>query len=223
MIPTLTGGGAERVAVTVLGALDGQRHARAVEQHPAMGRSNGELLTDFVSLQAGVLAEHEDLRRPRRQPGKAGFQRLQELLLVQRTVGVFPGLGVLAPVLALVEERVEVGGRRLGVLARERALAARAADRIDALVLEDPGDPGPQVGAALKACLRRERGEQRFLHRVLGRLAVAQLQRGVAHEIGPQRLDLGPEIGLNEYWMLLEQSQLAFAELANVPAPGSLA
>ncbi len=30
MIPTLTGGGAERVAVTVLGALDGQRHARAL-------------------------------------------------------------------------------------------------------------------------------------------------------------------------------------------------
>jgi sugar phosphate isomerase/epimerase len=34
---------------------------------------------------------------------------------------------------------------------------------------------------------------------------------------------LGPDIGLNEYWMLLEQSQLAFADLANVPAPGSLA
>jgi sugar phosphate isomerase/epimerase len=34
---------------------------------------------------------------------------------------------------------------------------------------------------------------------------------------------LGPEIGLNNYWMLLEQSQLAFADLANVPAPGTLA
>jgi sugar phosphate isomerase/epimerase len=33
----------------------------------------------------------------------------------------------------------------------------------------------------------------------------------------------GPEIGVNDYWMLLEQSQLAFAELAQAPAPGSLA
>jgi sugar phosphate isomerase/epimerase len=34
---------------------------------------------------------------------------------------------------------------------------------------------------------------------------------------------LGPEIGMNDYWMLLEQSQLAFAELAHAPAPSSLA
>jgi sugar phosphate isomerase/epimerase len=34
---------------------------------------------------------------------------------------------------------------------------------------------------------------------------------------------LGTEIGRNDYWTLLDQSQLAFAELANVPAPGTLA
>ena len=34
---------------------------------------------------------------------------------------------------------------------------------------------------------------------------------------------LGPEIGLNDYWMLLEQSQLTFTELVHAPAPSSLA
>jgi sugar phosphate isomerase/epimerase len=34
---------------------------------------------------------------------------------------------------------------------------------------------------------------------------------------------MGPDIESNDYWMLLEQSQLIFAELAHAPAPGSLA
>jgi sugar phosphate isomerase/epimerase len=34
---------------------------------------------------------------------------------------------------------------------------------------------------------------------------------------------MGPEISANDYWMLLEQSQLTFAELVQAPAPSSMA
>jgi sugar phosphate isomerase/epimerase len=34
---------------------------------------------------------------------------------------------------------------------------------------------------------------------------------------------MGPEIELNTYWMLLEQSQLTFSELIQIPAPSSMA
>jgi sugar phosphate isomerase/epimerase len=34
---------------------------------------------------------------------------------------------------------------------------------------------------------------------------------------------MGPEIGLNSYWELLEKSQLVFSELTQIPAPSSLA
>jgi hypothetical protein len=95
-------------------------------------------------------------------------------------------------VLALVEERVDLRGR---VVFGERHFARRAPHGIDALVLEDPGDPGAQIGAAFEAFLRRERREQRLLHRVLGRLAVAKLQRGIAQQEGSQRFHLGAEVG----------------------------
>src|SRR2546423_4119419 len=124
-----------------------------------MGGGYSELLADLVRVEAHVLAQHEDLRGARGQRREAGLERAQELLLVQRAVGIVPGPGMLAPVLALVEERVEVLRRGLGVLARERAFAAGAAHRVDALVLEDPGHPGAQVGAALEARLGRQRRE----------------------------------------------------------------
>jgi len=57
-------------------------------------------------------------------------------------------------------------------------------------VLQDAGQPGANLGAAGEALLRSERGQERFLDRVLGGLAVAKLQRGVAQQVGPLRLDL---------------------------------
>src|SRR3982751_5065408 len=81
-----------------------QRHACAVEQHPAVGRGDAEFLTDIVSLEAEVLAHHEHLAGARGQGGEALFQGLQELLFLKRLLG--PGLRRLAPMPGLVEQRV---------------------------------------------------------------------------------------------------------------------
>src|SRR4051794_17305443 len=206
-------------AEPVLLEADAQRHARAVEQDPAVVGGDRELLADLVGLEARVLAQHEDLRGARREPGEAGFEHLQELLLLQRPVGILPGLRMLAPVLALVEERVEVGGGRLGIFAGQRAFAARAAHRVDALVLQDAGEPGAQVRAALEARLGFERREQRLLHRVLGRFAVAELQRGVTQEIGSKGLDLGTEIASHPQYFLIQSLTISWAR--SVCGPGS--
>jgi hypothetical protein len=132
-----------------------------------------------------VLAHHERLCRARRQPAQAFFQRGEELLVLERLLG--PVLRWLAPVAGGVEQGVQVLERSLAL---ERLLAARLANRIDDLVLQDAGQPGANLGAAGEALLRSERGQERFLDRVLGGLAVAKLQRGVAQQVGPLRLDL---------------------------------
>jgi sugar phosphate isomerase/epimerase len=59
-----------------------------------------------------------------------------------------------------------------------------------------------------------------------GRLPLAEIVSTLleAGYTGPFDVKLlGPEIGVNDYWMLLEQSQLAFAEMAQAPAPSSMA
>ena len=149
-----------------------------------MGRSNGEFFTDFVRLGAEVLAHQEHLPGARRQRGEALLQRLEERLLLERLLG--PGLRRLAPVAGAIEELVQVIRRQLGL---GRPLAAGAAQRVDDLVLEDPGEPGAQVRAPGEALFRGERREERFLYCVFGGLAVAELQRGEAEKVGPERFD----------------------------------
>ena len=73
-----------------------------------------------------------------------------------------------------------------GLEIRGRPLAALAADRVHDLVLEDAGEPGAQVRAPGEVRLAGERREQGLLHGVLGGGRVAQLQRGVAQQVGPQ-------------------------------------
>jgi len=94
---------------------------------------------------------------------------------------------------ARVEELVQVVGRELDF---RRPLPRGAAQRVDDLVLEDSGEPGAQVRAPGEALLGGERREKRFLHCVFGCLAVTQLQRGEAEEVGPERLDFRAEIAV---------------------------
>jgi sugar phosphate isomerase/epimerase len=55
----------------------------------------------------------------------------------------------------------------------------------------------------------------------LGEIVTALQEFGYS---GPFDVKLmGTDIEANDYWMLLEQSQIAFAELAHAPAPGSVA
>ena len=91
-----------------------------------------------------------------------------------------------------VEEGIQVLERRFAL---QRLFAPGTANGIDDLVLEDAGDPGAQVRAPGKALLGGERREEGFLYRVFGRLAIAQLERGVANQVRPERLDLRAEIG----------------------------
>jgi hypothetical protein len=150
-----------------------------------MGRGEAQLLTDLGRFDAQMLAHQEHLAGARGELAQALFQRGQELLVLERLLGPVPRR--LAPVAGGVEQGVQVLERRVGL---ERLFAARLADRVDDLVLEDAGQPGADLRAAGEGLLRGERGEERFLDRVLGGLAVAKLQRGVAQQVGPLRLDL---------------------------------
>jgi hypothetical protein len=131
-----------------------------------------------------VLAHEEQLGGAGGKLAEALFQHLEELLRLERLLG--PGLRRLAPVAGGVEERVEVLERRL---AFQRLLAARLADRVDDLVLEDAGEPGAQLRAPGEALLGRERGDERFLDRVFRGLAVTELERREAQQVRPLRLD----------------------------------
>jgi len=150
-----------------------------------MGRGEAQFLTDFCRFDAEVLAHQEHLSRARGQSSEALFQRGQELLVLERLLG--PVRWALAPVARGIEEGIQILERRF---AFERRFPPRTANGVDDLVLQDAGQPGADLGAAGEALLRGERGQQRFLDRVLGSLAVAKLQRGVAQQVGPLRLDL---------------------------------
>ena len=150
-----------------------------------MGRRETQLLTDFLRVDAEVLAHQENLSGARGQLAQAFFQRVQELLVLERLLG--PRLRRLAPVAGGIEEGIQVLERRFAL---QRLLAPGAANGIDDLVLEDAGQPGADLGAAGEALLCGERGQEGFLDRVLGSFAVAKLQRGVAQQVGPLRLDL---------------------------------
>jgi hypothetical protein len=86
-----------------------------------------------------------------------------------------------------IEERVEVFEARF---AFQGLFAPGTANGVDDLVLEDAGQPGANLGATSEGLLGGERRQECFLDRILGRLAVAKLQRGVAQQVGPLRLDL---------------------------------
>jgi len=142
-----------------------------------------------------VLAHHEDLGGARGQVAQAGFQGGEELLLLQRSFRLLPGIGRFLPVAALVEQRVELRLVAASLKVRGRAIAALAPDGVDDLVLEDAGEPGTQVGTPGKTGFGGECRQQGVLDRVLGGRGIAQLQRGVAQQVGAQAFDLGAEVG----------------------------
>ena len=152
-----------------------------------MGRGDAELLTDFCRLGTQVLAHEEHPAGARGQPAEALFQDLEELLALERLLG--PGLRRLAPVAGGIKQGVEI--LQPG-LALQGLLPRGAANGVDDLVLEDAGQPGAQLRAAGEALLRGERRDEGFLDGVLGGLAVAKLQRGVAQQVRPLRFDLVP-------------------------------
>ena len=150
-----------------------------------MRRREAQFLTDFRRFDAEVLAHQEHLPGARGEPAQAFFQRGEELLVLERLLG--PLVRRLAPVAGRVEEGIQILERRF---AFQRFFPFGTANGVDDLVLEDAGQPGADLGAAGEALLRGERGQERFLDRVLGGFAVAKLQRGVAQQVGPLRLDL---------------------------------
>jgi hypothetical protein len=62
-------------------------------------------------------------------------------------------------------------------------------------VLQDSREPGAQVGSPGEIGFARERREKRLLDSVFGGGGIAQLQRGIAQQVGPQALDLAAESG----------------------------
>ena len=90
------------------------------------------------------------------------------------------------------EKRVELGSVCLGW--RCRGIAGEPPDGVDDLVLQDSGEPGAQVRARGERSLAGERGEESFLDRVLGGVRVAQLQAGVAQQVGALALDARPKV-----------------------------
>src|SRR5581483_11517396 len=117
-------------------------------------------LTRLLTLEAVELAQAESLRLRSRQRRDAVGKDLPELLLFQRGIGVVPGRGLDAPMVAVgaVEELLEqafalvVGGS--GV--RGTRFAGRSAPMVGELVLEDADEPGPFRRAAGKLSRPRQ-------------------------------------------------------------------
>ena len=85
----------------------------------------------------------------------------------------------------------DIGLAALVILALKQRLLARLAPYlVNDLVLEYAGEPGFDRGFAGKTIAAFDRGEQCFLHHVLGGRLVAQLEQRVAHEIPAELLDL---------------------------------
>jgi len=171
-----------------------QRHSRPVQEHPTVRRRDAEFLTDFAGLQAEVLPHHECLGGPGGQPLQALLERSEELLALERGVRFRPAAGSLGPVAVLLELVAEVLDFRIVVERAGRELAARAADRIDDLVLENAGEPRAHVRLTAEAAFGGECGSERLLHDVFRRFRIAQLQAREAQEVRALLFDLGAQV-----------------------------
>lgn len=85
---------------------------------------------------------------------------------------------------------VEQAGREfVGVVAAvlgrifDGRFASALADQVGELVLEDACQLGPLRGVARKRNARIERGEQGFLHRILGQGVIPHMLHGIAKQI----------------------------------------
>src|SRR5581483_1261501 len=147
------------------------------KHYPQIGRRDRQNLTRLLTLEAVELAQAESLRLRSRQRRDAVGKDLPELLLFQRGIGVVPGRGLDAPMVAVgaVEELLEqafalvVGGS--GV--RGTRFAGRSAPMVGELVLEDADEPGPFRRAAGKTLAPAPGGEQRFLDQIFRGAAIA--------------------------------------------------
>ena len=163
--------------------------ARAVQHDPAVGRRDRQLLTDFLGRHFHHFAHHEHARGARRQSLRAQFEGFAEASCSpapRRGCPSRPGNCCQWPSAWNSASTASASRARRPSPASGCSRAA-APQMVDDLVLEDAGEPGLQRRLAGEAGAAFERGEQRFLHRVLGRAAVAQLQQRVAQQIGASR------------------------------------
>src|SRR5882757_6662821 len=65
-----------------------QSHTRPVQQHPAVGRRDGKLLTDLVGLHPHHLAHHENPCSIFRKALQAALESFEELALGKRSLGI---------------------------------------------------------------------------------------------------------------------------------------
>ena len=77
--------------------------------HPPYGPSVAADQHQPQAIWPEVLAHQEGARGARRQPVEAHFERREELLLLERPVGVVPARGRVAPMSVLHEQGVELG------------------------------------------------------------------------------------------------------------------
>jgi hypothetical protein len=81
------------------------------------------------------------------------------------------------------------------------------ANRIDDLVLEDSGEPGPQARSAGEA-RSGKRGQQRLLHGVLGERLVAQLKARDAQQVAAVHVEIAGVIGGGHDGLVANRSPL---------------
>src|SRR5256886_12334691 len=165
-------------------------HTGPVQKHPAVGRRDRKLLTNLVRLDPHHLAHHEDPRRVLGKAFQAALERLEEPALGKRRFGIAP-FGRHAGVVAIFPVQIiEILQGRLLVRQIEGPLAARAADEVDDLVLEDPHQPGAHGGLSGKILCAPDRRYQRLLNGVLGLRLVPQLQHREPQQHRPMLLEV---------------------------------
>ena len=75
----------------------------------------------------------------------------------------------------------------------EHRLPLPLADRVDDLVLQDPGEPRPHARALREALASAQRRDERLLHDVLRQVRIPQLQMGDSQQIAAMPVELDSE------------------------------
>src|SRR5450755_523524 len=153
---------------TVLLQALAKRHPGPIENHPKVGRSDAEFLTDLRPVELHDFAHHEDAGSVRRKLFQAEIHDFEKLQPRELCLGVAPGGGWIVPMACFVEQGIEVVEPGFLIERRSDRFAALLADGVHDLMLEDAREPSLDARPPRKSGSPLQRRNQRVLHHVLG-------------------------------------------------------
>src|ERR1022692_3066144 len=170
-----------------------KRHPGPIENHPKVGRSDAEFLTNLCSVKLHDFAHHEDAGSIRRKLLQAKIHDFEKLQPRELCLRIAPGRGRIVPMARFVEHGIEVVEPAFLIERGCDRFAPLLADGINDLVLEDAREPGLDARPPGKSVGPLQSRHQRILHHVLGEIRIAKLQDRHTQQISAMGMDQGGE------------------------------